>query len=283
MKNQIEVLSSSNREEDRTGTTTKVLVNTFDALEPEALKALEGKLDLVGVGPLVPSSFLSVTQYPITTFNTTTNSASGDYMTWLDSQPTSSIVYVSFGTIAEVSRRQKEEVGKALVSSGRPFLWTLRKEAEKAEEEEGAEVARWREEMEVEWCSQVDVLSHGAVGCFLTHCGWNSTLESMCLGVPTVGFPQFSDQETNAKLVEDVWRTGVRVTIVSENDGGGGGAVVEEGEIRRCLDLVMGDGEVGEEVRRNARKWKELARSAVGEEGGTSYVNLKAFVDEITS
>ncbi|CAI0553351.1 unnamed protein product [Linum tenue] len=270
MKNQIEVLSSSNREE--------VLVNTFDALEPEALKALEGKLDLVGVGPLVPSSFLSVTQYPITTFNTTTNSASGDYMTWLDSQPTSSIVYVSFGTIAEVSRRQKEEVGKALVSSGRPFLWTLRKEAEKAEEEEGAEVARWREEMGrlVEWCSQVDVLSHGAVGCFLTHCGWNSTLESMCLGVPTVGFPQFSDQETNAKLVEDVWRTGVRVTIVSEND-------VEEGEIRRCLDLVMGDGEVGEEVRRNARKWKELARSAVGEEGGTSYVNLKAFVDEITS
>ncbi|CAI0553348.1 unnamed protein product [Linum tenue] len=192
-------------------------------------------------------------------------------MTWLDSQPTSSIVYVSFGTIAEVSRRQKEEVGKALVSSGRPFLWTLRKEAEKAEEEEGG--GGWGRL--VEWCSQVDVLSHGAVGCFLTHCGWNSTLESMCLGVPTVGFPQFSDQETNAKLVEDVWRTG--------NDGGGGGAVVEEGEIRRCLDLVMGDGEVGEEVRRNARKWKELARSAVGEEGGTSYVNLKAFVDEITS
>ncbi|CAL1408594.1 unnamed protein product [Linum trigynum] len=304
MKNQIEVLSSSSREEDRTGTTTMVLVNTFDALELEALKALEGKLDMVGVGPLVPSSFLSVTQYPITTFNTTTNSASGDddddkiiisapdYMTWLDSQATSSVVYVSFGTIAEVSRRQKEEVGKALVSSGRPFLWTLRKEAEKAGEEEGVEVARWREEMEekaaeaggriVEWCSQVDVLSHGAVGCFLTHCGWNSTLESMCLGVPMVGFPQFSDQETNTKLVEDVWRTGVRVTIVPEN-GGGGGAVVEEGEIRRCLDLVMGDGEVGEEVRRNARKWKELARSAVGEEGGTSYANLKAFVDEITS
>ncbi|CAI0553353.1 unnamed protein product [Linum tenue] len=262
MKNQIEVLSSSNREEDRTGTTTKVLVNTFDALEPEALKALEGKLDLVGVGPLVPSSFLSVTQYPITTFNTTTNSAS-DYMTWLDSQPTSSIVYVSFGTIAEVSRRQKEEVGKALVSSGRPFLWTM----ERGDGGEGG--GGWGRL--VEWCSQVDVLSHGAVGCFLTHCGWNSTLESMCLGVPTVGFPQFSDQETNAKLVEDVWRTGVRVTIV------------EEGEIRRCLDLVMGDGEVGEEVRRNARKWKELARSAVGEEGGTSYVNLKAFVDEITS
>ncbi|CAI0628194.1 unnamed protein product [Linum tenue] len=135
-------------------------------------------------------------------------------MTWLDSRATSSVVYVSFGTMI--------------------------------------------------WCSQVDVLSHPAVGCFLTHCGWNSTLESMCLGVPMVGFPQFSDQQTNAKLVEDVWRTGVRV------------------EIRRCLELVMGEGEVGEEVRRNAKKWKELARSAAGE-GGTSHVNLKGFVDEIAS
>ncbi|CAI0628115.1 unnamed protein product [Linum tenue] len=198
--------------------------------------------------------------------------------------------------MAAVSRRQKEEVGKALLSSGRSFLWTLRKEPEKEEEEEAE--SRWREEMEkeaeecggmiVEWCSQVDVLAHPAVGCFLTHCGWNSTLESMCLGVPMVGFPQFSDQQTNAKLVEDVWRTGVRV-VVSENGGGDGtgggtavGAVVEGEEIRRCLELVMGEGEVGEEVRRNAKKWKELARSAAGE-GGTSHVNLKAFVDEIAS
>ncbi|CAI0628109.1 unnamed protein product [Linum tenue] len=269
MKDQIEVLSSS---EDR----PKVLVNIFDALEPDALRALEGKLDMVGIGPLVD----------LTTSNID-DVGSVKYMTWLDSRATSSVVYVSFGTMAAVSRRQKEEVGKALLSSGRSFLWTLRKEPEKEEEEEAE--SRWREEMEkeaeecggmiVEWCSQVDVLAHPAVGCFLTHCGWNSTLESMCLGVPMVGFPQFSDQQTNAKLVEDVWRTGVRV-VVSEN--GGGGAVVEGEEIRRCLELVMGEGEVGEEVRRNAKKWKELARSAAGE-GGTSHVNLKAFVDEIAS
>ncbi|CAI0628110.1 unnamed protein product [Linum tenue] len=278
MKDQIEVLSSS---EDR----PKVLVNIFDALEPDALRALEGKLDMVGIGPLVD----------LTTSNID-DVGSVKYMTWLDSRATSSVVYVSFGTMAAVSRRQKEEVGKALLSSGRSFLWTLRKEPEKEEEEEAE--SRWREEMEkeaeecggmiVEWCSQVDVLAHPAVGCFLTHCGWNSTLESMCLGVPMVGFPQFSDQQTNAKLVEDVWRTGVRV-VVSENGGGDGtgggtavGAVVEGEEIRRCLELVMGEGEVGEEVRRNAKKWKELARSAAGE-GGTSHVNLKAFVDEIAS
>ncbi|CAN1323532.1 Phloretin 4'-O-glucosyltransferase [Linum perenne] len=114
------------------------------------------------------------------------------------------------------------------------------------------------------WCSQVEVLSHEAVGCFVSHCGWNSTLESICLGVPVVGFPQFSDQPTNAKLLEDVWRTGVRV------------------EIRRCLELVMGEGEVREQVRRNACKWKQLARDAV-REGGSSHNNLKAFVDQITT
>ncbi|CAL1414078.1 unnamed protein product [Linum trigynum] len=284
MKDQIKVLSSFT-EEDR----PKVLVNTFDALEPDALRALEGKLDMVGIGPLVPSSFLE------SNISSTTSNVGSEYMTWLDSQATSSVVYVSFGTMAVLSRRQREEVGKALLCSGRSFLWTLRKEPENEEE------SRWREEMEkeaeecggmiVEWCSQVDVLSHPAVGCFLSHCGWNSALESMCLGVPTVGFPQFSDQQTNAKLVEDVWRTGVRV-VVPENDGGGDdggggggtavGAVVEGEEIRRCLDLVMGEGEVGEEVRRNPKKWKELARSAAGE-GGTSHVNLKGFVDEIAS
>ncbi|CAI0628195.1 unnamed protein product [Linum tenue] len=193
---------------------------------------------MVGIGPLVD----------LTTSNID-DVGSVKYMTWLDSRATSSVVYVSFGTMIVLSRRQKEEVGKALLSSGRSFLWTLRKESEKEEEEEES---RWREEMEkeaeecggmiVEWCSQVD----------------------------------FSDQQTNAKLVEDVWRTGVRV-VVPET-----GAVVEGEEIRRCLELVMGEGEVGEEVRRNAKKWKELARSAAGE-GGTSHVNLKGFVDEIAS
>ncbi|CAN0912384.1 UDP-glycosyltransferase 75C1 [Linum grandiflorum] len=114
------------------------------------------------------------------------------------------------------------------------------------------------------WCSQGEVLSHEAVGCFVTHCGWNSTLEGMCLGVPLVAFPQWSDQMTNAKLVEDVWKIGVRV------------------EIRRCLDLVMGEGgQVGEQVRKNANKWKQLAKDAM-REGGSSHSNLQAFVNEVT-
>ncbi|CAN0912403.1 Phloretin 4'-O-glucosyltransferase [Linum grandiflorum] len=178
--------------------------------------------------------------------------------------------------MAVISRRQKEEIGKGLLSSNRPFLWVIRKEHEK----EGEEMET--KEMSVggkivEWCSQVEVLSHEAIGCFVTHCGWNSTLEGMCLGVPLVAFPQFSDQTTNAKLVEDVWKIGVRVVVPEKSEE----AVVEGDEIRRCLDLVMGEGgEVREQVRRNANKWKQLARDALLE-GGSSHSNLRAFVDEI--
>ncbi|KAG5589098.1 hypothetical protein H5410_039612 [Solanum commersonii] len=54
------------------------------------------------------------------------------------------------------------------------------------------------------------ITSVGSIGCFLTHCGWNSTLESISLGVPMVAIPQWTDQPTNAKLVKDVWEIGVR-------------------------------------------------------------------------
>ena len=67
--------------------------------------------------------------------------------------------------------------------------------------------------------SQVEVLSHGSLGCFVTHCGWNSTMESLGSGVPMVAFPQWTDQGTNAKMVQDVWKTGVRVDDKVNGDG----------------------------------------------------------------
>jgi UDP:flavonoid glycosyltransferase YjiC (YdhE family) len=119
----------------------------------------------------------------------------------------------------------------------------------------------------------VEVLSHPSLGCFVTHCGWNSTLESLVFGMPVVAFPQWTDQGTNAKLIQDVWKTGVRVTANKDE-------IVEGDEIMRCLELVIGGGGRGEDMRRNAKKWRDLAREAA-REGGSSYKNLKAFVDEI--
>ncbi|XP_050292247.1 phloretin 4'-O-glucosyltransferase-like [Quercus robur] len=239
-----------------------VLVNTFDALEIEALKAIE-KLNLVAVGPLIPSAYLDERD---------PSNGSKDYMEWLNSKPESSVIYVSFGSISVLTKQQMEEIARGLLDCGRPFLWVIR--AKENGEEEKLSCRKELEEkgMIVPWCSQVYVLSHPSVGCFVTHCGWNSTLEGLFSGVPMVAFPQWSDQGTNAKLIEDVLKTGVKVT--ANNDG-----IVVGDEIKRCLELVVGDEEREKEMRRNAMKWKELAREAVNQ-GGSSYSNLKAFVDE---
>ena len=137
-----------------------------------------------------------------------------------------------------------------------------------------------REELEaigkiVTWCSQLEVLSSPATGCFVTHCGWNSTLESLVCGVPMVGFPQWADQGTNAKIIEDMSETGVRVEV-------GMDGMVKREEIKRCLEVVMGDSNKGEEIRKKALKWKELAKEAA-RNGGSSHANFKAFVDQLCS
>ncbi|KAI7981054.1 UDP-glycosyltransferase 75C1 [Camellia lanceoleosa] len=88
-----------------------------------------------------------------------------------------------------------------------------------------------------------------------------------------VAYPHWTDQGTNAKLIEDEWKTGVRVKANEEG-------IVEGDEIKRCVEMVMEDGEKGEQMRSNAKKWKDLAREAV-KEGGSSNKNLMAFVEEV--
>ncbi|AET04103.1 putative crocetin glucosyltransferase [Medicago truncatula] len=241
-----------------------ILVNTFEALEPEALRAVDThhNLKMIPIGPLIPSD---------TSFSGDLLQPSNDYIEWLNSKSKSSVVYVSFGSYFVLSERQTEEIASALLNCGFSFLWVMR---EKEEE------LKFKDELEkkgkiVKWCSQVEVLSHSSLGCFLTHCGWNSTLESLVSGVPLVAFPQWTDQKTNAKLIEDVWKIGVRVDDKVDEDG-----IVGGNEIKKCLEEVMGRGEKGEELRKNAMKWKGLAREA-GKEGGPAEKNLRKFLDDI--
>ena len=98
----------------------------------------------------------------------------------------------------------------------------------KAEDKLSCEEQLERQGMVVPWCAQLEVLSHPSLGCFVTHCGWNSSLESLVSGIPVVAFPLWSDQRTNAKLIEDVWRIGVRV--MSNEEG-----IVQGNEIKRCV------------------------------------------------
>ncbi|XP_058200934.1 phloretin 4'-O-glucosyltransferase-like [Rhododendron vialii] len=253
----------------------KILVNSFDALESKALQAIK-KLNFVAIGPLIPSAFLDGKDPSDISFGGDLLEKSKDYIDWLDSKPRGSVIYVAFGSTSVLAKKQSEEVARGLRDCGRPFLWVMREKGNGEKEED--DKASYKEELErqgiiVLWCSQVEVLSHSSVGCFVSHCGWNSSIESLVFGVPMVAFPQWADQATNAKLIEDVWKTGVRLTKNGEG-------IVDGGEVKMCIEMVMGGGGRGKEMRNNAKKWKDLAREATME-GGSSDKNLKAFVDEV--
>ncbi|XP_075508052.1 LOW QUALITY PROTEIN: anthocyanidin 3-O-glucoside 5-O-glucosyltransferase 1-like [Primulina tabacum] len=259
-------------------TKPKVLVNSFDELEKDALRAIE-KYELIGVGPLIPSGFLggedlSDKSYGGDIFKLSEN----NYIEWLDSKPESSVVYVSFGSMFVLPKTQMEQIAKGLLDCGRPFLWVIRENEHDGNNEDDQKWSHF-EELErigkiVRWCSQLEVLSHPSLGCFLTHCGWNSVMESIVFGVPVVAFPQGFDQPTNAKLIEDVWKTGIRV---HKNEDSG---IVEGDEIMKCIEKTMDDGEKSQEWRNNANKWKGLAREAMGE-NGSSNKNLMYFLKEL--
>ncbi|KAK7400055.1 hypothetical protein VNO78_11254 [Psophocarpus tetragonolobus] len=245
----------------------RILVNTFEALEAEALRGVD-KFNMISIGPLIPSAFLDGKDPTDTSFGGDIFQLSDGCKEWLDTKAERSVVYVSFGSFCVLSKRQMEEVARALLDCGRPFLWVIREKEELSCGEELEEKGKI-----VKWCCQVEVLSHGSVGCFVTHCGWNSSMESLVSGVPVVAFPQWLEQKTNAMLIEDVWKTGVRVDTDSNEEG-----LVVSQEISKCLQVVMGN---GEELRNSAKKWKSLAREAVIE-GGTSHNNLRAFLHHLS-
>jgi pathogen-inducible salicylic acid glucosyltransferase len=106
----------------------------------------------------------------------------------------------------------------------------------------------------------------------MTHCGWNSTLEALSLGVPMVAMPQWTDQPTNAKYIADVWHVGVRVEVNEKR-------IVTKEEVERCIREVM-ESERSNVIRKNSDKWKKLAKMAV-DEGGSSDKNIEEFVTEV--
>lgn len=227
-----------------------LLVNSFEQLEPEAFKSL-AVLNPIGIGPLIQES--DGTPFRAELFR----SKSEDWRSWMQSKPKSSVVYVSFGTLFAPSRQQSVEMARGLLASNRPFLWSNR---EVEVEEDGLDEAT-RKELEgrgmiVSWVSQAEVLSSPAAGCFVSHCGWNSVLESLVAGLPVVAIPQSSEQGTNAKLVAEEFGIGER----GQKDADG---VVGAEEIRRCIDLVMSG--QNDDITRNCKKWKELANQAAME------------------
>uniref|UniRef100_A0A0E0JX21 Glycosyltransferase n=1 Tax=Oryza punctata TaxID=4537 RepID=A0A0E0JX21_ORYPU len=247
-----------------------VLVNTVEELELDVLASSFPELDILPIGPVVTS--LDGGEAAKASHDLYKHDEKA-YMAWLDAKPVGSVVYVSFGSMSVVSKRQKEEIRRGLAATARPYLWVVRKDdRDDADGDHAGDGDHGG--MVVEWCDQVRVLSHRAVGCFVTHCGWNSTLEAVACGAPMVAAPQWSDQDTNARLVAG-WGVGVRAAT-------GADRVLEAGELARCVETVMEETEEAAAVRRNSAAWKAKVREAVAE-GGSSDRNLKAFLDRIAN
>ena len=224
------------------------------------------------IGPTIPSMYLDKRLEDDKEYGLHLFKPDGDAcMKWLDTKETGSVVYTSFGSLASLGEEQMEELTWGLKDSNYHFLWVVR------ETEQKKLPANFIEEttekgMVVSWCPQLEVLAHKAIGCFMTHCGWNSTLEALSLGVPVVAMPQWTDQTTNAKFIMDVWKVGVRIKL-DEKD------IATKEEIVMCISEVM-EGERGKEMKMNSVRWKELAKEAV-DESGSSDKNIEEFVAKL--
>ncbi|KAM0870690.1 hypothetical protein ACQ4PT_039907 [Festuca glaucescens] len=202
-------------------------------------------------------------------------------MAWLDGHEDRSVVYVSLGSLAVISQDQFTEFLSGLTATGYAFLFVLRPGMVQVTSstlfQEAVAAAEAGKARIVEWAPQLDVLRHPAVvvpvGCFLTHAGWNSTLECAAEGVPMVCWPVFLDQQTNSRVVGAVWKTGLDMKDVCDR------TIVERmvkeamvfGEIRAAaqtmaqqlrLDIAEG-GSSSSELERLSRYIRELSIKSV--------------------
>ncbi|OMO59204.1 UDP-glucuronosyl/UDP-glucosyltransferase [Corchorus olitorius] len=249
-----------------------VFFNIFYELEKEAVDWMSTFWNVKTIGPTIPSMYLDKRlendkDYGLHLFKADTDTC----LTWLNGKPKSSVVYVSFGSFASLGVEQMAELASALKATNCFFLWVVR-----ASEEAKLPINFIQETSKkgsvVSWCPQLEVLSHESIGCFLTHCGFNSVIESLSLGVPMLAMPQWTDQGTNAKHVEDVWKIGIRARPDEKG-------FVRREIIGQCLKEII-EGEKGKEIKQNAMKWRDLAIKAV-DEGGSSDKNMDEFVAKL--
>eukprot|EP01018_Ginkgo_biloba_P020197 Gb_04479 [translate_table: standard] len=287
------VIQFSSRQEGHLRLAKGQLMNSFQAMESEFICALRDEekeaygdqKPLWAVGPLLPEAFWTGMQIaPI-------NEAEVECLRWLDSQAPASVLYVSFGTTSSISPRQIRELALGLEDSQQPFLWVLKV----------ADTAIFTTDPKTDWISellpkgyedrmrgrcliarhwapQLHILSHKSTGGFLTHCGWNSTLEAISLGVPMIAWPQHSDQFNNAIFVERELKVGVEVkkwTNTEEDE------LVKAEEVERAVRRVMVDSE-GYDMRKRSLELKAEAWKAIAE-GGSSWKEMDSFIQHFTT
>ncbi|KAL4196025.1 hypothetical protein AMTRI_Chr04g243990 [Amborella trichopoda] len=239
---------------------TAVILNCFEDLDPSTLSDLRANMaPCFTIGPLPP--------IPSPNANP---GARDECLAWLDDQSKASVLYVSFGTVKALEAPEVVALAEGLENSARPFLWSMRLEQHELLPD-GFDARVGQRGRVVAWAPQAQVLGHDAVGAFLTHCGWNSVLESIIGGVPMICHPFFGDQRINARTVTDLWRIGVTIE---------GGVLTREG-VEGAVHRLMAI-EEAQVLRGNVRTLMDLATQATSNEG-SSTANLKALVELVVS
>ncbi|XP_057489781.1 UDP-glycosyltransferase 88B1-like [Actinidia eriantha] len=249
-----------------------IIANTWRAFEPRAIKTISDGLctpnlptpQVYYIGPLI--------------------AASGDCndhkcLSWLDSQPSRSVVFLCFGSMGRFKSEQLMDMAIGLEQSGQRFLWVVRSPIAEGETEPDLDIllpegflerTKGRGLVVKSWAPQVAVLSHDSVGGFVTHCGWNSTLEAVCAGVPMVAWPLYAEQRMNRVVLVEV----IKVALpVEESEGGFVRAAEVEMRVRELMESKR-----GKEVRERVMEMRESAKAAVGE-GGPSRLGLAKLVE----
>ncbi|KAJ0753149.1 putative UDP-glucuronosyl/UDP-glucosyltransferase, UDP-glycosyltransferase family [Helianthus annuus] len=254
-----------------------IIINTFDSLETKAITAINNGVcvpdrptpPIYCVGPLVASG----------------GDGSHECFSWLDLQPSGSVVYLCFGSLGVFSSEQLKEIAKGLEMSGVRFLWVVRSPPSDRVEDrflplpepdldlllpEGfLERTKDRGLVVKKWAPQVAILNHKSVGGFVTHCGWNSILEAVCAGVPMVAWPLYAEQRFNRVVLRDEMKLALPM---DESEGGLVTAMEVEKRVRELME-----GEEGIVIREVAKARKEEAAIAMSD-GGSSRVALSKLV-----
>ncbi|OIV98321.1 hypothetical protein TanjilG_16648 [Lupinus angustifolius] len=262
--------------------TKGIIVNTIEELEPHALESLHMDSQLPRVYPIGPVLDLD-------------GSARWDpnpvqykrIMEWLDMQAKSSVVFLCFGSMGSLSAGQVAQIAIGLEQAGFRFLWALR-EPPKAQLEDPKDYTNYSNilpdgflERTAEiglvcgWVPQAKVLAHKAIGGFVSHCGWNSILESLWYEVPIATWPIYAEQHLNA--FEMVKELGLAVEI--RLDYRDGGDLVKGEEVERCVRYLMNG---CDEIRSKVKEMSEKCKGSLMK-NGSSYVNLVSLIEELTS
>ncbi|XP_057442282.1 UDP-glycosyltransferase 71K2-like [Lotus japonicus] len=253
--------------------TKGIIVNTFSDLEHDIIDALsdDHTPPIYAIGPLI-----NLKGHP----NPNLDQAKHDLiMKWLDEQPESSVVFLCFGSWGSFGPSQTREIALGLQRSGVTFLWALRS-SPTTDNEEKTLPEGFLEWMELEgrgmicgWAPQVEVLAHKAIGGFVSHCGWNSILESLWFGVPTLTWPIYAEHQLIAFMMVKEWGLAVELRLDYRRTS----ALVMAEEIEQGLKNLM---DKDSEVRKKVQEMKEKAKKAVLS-GGSSFISVRQLIDDM--